>query len=108
MEPRLCFAINLSKATEVLAALKNVATQGEKEMSGNSFTVTMDRDQVALEILFDEEDDEETGEGAEEEASGDIAANGYYRLPTAKFQTLLTEWIDFLDDDGLLARVPVF
>ncbi len=94
-------------ATEVLAALKNVAAQGEQEMSGNSFTITMDKDQVALELLFDEDetDDDEEEEEEEEET---VVEDSYYRLPTARFQTLVTEWIDFLDNDGLLARVPVF
>ncbi len=90
-------------ATEVLAALKNVAAQGEKEMSGNSFTITMDKDQVALELLFDEDETDD-----DEEAEEAVVEDSYYRLPTARFQTLVTEWIDFLDNDGLLARVPVF
>ena len=101
-------------ATEVLAALKNVATQGEQEMIGNSFSVTLDKDQVALETLFDddEDDDEEAEAEAEVEVEVEVeagaGADGYYRLPTAKFQTLLTSWIEFLDDDGLLAFVPKF
>ena len=90
-------------AAEVLAALKTVAAKGEQEMSGNSFTVTMDKDQVALELLFDEDEVDD-----DEEAEEVVVEDSYYRLPTARFQTLVTEWIDFLDNDGLLARVPVF
>ncbi len=74
---------------ELLATLDTVADQGEKEVSGNAYLVTLSVDQVVLENLFD--DDE-----------------AIYRFPVAQFKALVRDWLEFLDNDGLIALVPEF
>lgn len=75
-------------ASEVLAILKKTA--GDKqEISGNSYTVILNSDQITLESLFDDEAKP-------------------CRLPIMEFQLLLTGWIQFLDNDSLLSLVPNF
>lgn len=75
-------------AAEVLAILTKTA--GDKqEISGNSYTVILNADQVSLESLFDDEAEP-------------------CQLPKKEFQLLLTGWIQFLDNDSLLSLVPNF
>lgn len=75
-------------AAEVLAILKKTAGD-KREISGNSFTVILNSDQVTLEYLFDDE-------------------AKLCQLPIMEFQLLLTDWIQFLDNDSLLSFVPNF
>ncbi|MEA2114377.1 MAG: hypothetical protein U9P36_03200 [Thermodesulfobacteriota bacterium] len=75
-------------AAEVLALLKKSAVD-KQEISGNSYTVILDADQITLESLFD---DDPTP----------------CQLSLVEFQLLLTGWIQFLDNDSLLSLVPDF
>jgi len=74
---------------EVLTVLDNADPGKEREINGNSHTLTLNRDQVTLECLYTDQDT-------------------LYRLPRRSFQLLLTEWNDFLLKDDVLSRVPVF
>ena len=75
-------------AAEVLTILQKTAGD-RQEISGNSYTVIMNADQVSLESLFDDEAEP-------------------CQLPIKEFQLLLTGWIQFLDNDSLLSLVPNF
>jgi len=75
-------------AAEVLTILQKTAGD-RQEISGNSYTVVMNSDQVPLESLFDDE-------------------ARPCQLPMVKFQLLLTGWIQFLDNESLLSLVPDF
>jgi len=73
---------------EILAVLDSTAPEQEREISGNSYTIFLDRNQVTLECLYTDE-------------------RGY-TLPRHSFQRLLTAWSTFLVKDSLLAQLPVF
>lgn len=75
-------------AAEVLTILQKTAGE-RQEISGNSYTVIMNSDQVTLESLFDDEAEP-------------------CQLLIKEFQLLLTGWIQFLDNDSLLSLVPNF
>jgi len=73
----------------VLAALEQVTTGKDQELYGNSYTVTMRPDEVTLESLFDD-------------------SERPTRLPAQPFKSLLTAWLDFLDNENLISIVPNF
>ena len=75
-------------AAEVLTLLKKPAG-ATQEISGNSYTVILNADQVTLESLFVDEAKP-------------------CQLPVLEFQLLLTGWLQFLDNDSLLSLVPSF
>ena len=76
-------------ASDVIKILEAKKFNGESEISGNSCTVLLAPDTITIESMFDDE-----------------AAP--YKLPLAGFRQLVTDWMDFLDDDGLLSLVPKY
>ncbi len=75
-------------AEEVLSVIRTAA-EDVQELSGNSYTTILNRDQVSLECLFDENKDPQT-------------------LPRAQFEQLVAAWADFLANENLISIVPDF
>ena len=74
---------------EVLTALDNITADKEQQLSGNAYTLILSVDQVVLESLYDED-------------------QATHRLPVDQFRLLLTSWLTFLDNSGLVSQVPKF
>jgi len=78
-----------ASTAEVLQQLNNCAIDTGQEISGNSYTLILQPEQLTLESLFDD-------------------TLPPYQVPMAQAKLLLSAWIDFLDNDNLLALVPDF
>lgn len=68
---------------------QQVASRGDQEISGNSYTLVLQGEDVCLENMFDD-------------------TLPLYRCPLEPFMVVLTAWHDFLENDNLLSLVPVF
>ncbi len=75
--------------TEVLQRLDNISAEEDQEVSGNSYTLILQPEQLTLESLFDD-------------------TLQPYQLTTQQGKLLLTAWAEFLDKDNLLSLVPNF
>lgn len=76
-------------ATEVGQMLLKERSGEDMEISGNSYTLILQGDEVCLENLFD-----------------DTAP--LYKMSVATFAPLITGWIEFLTNENLLSLVPAF
>ncbi len=64
---------------------------GQKEITGNSYTVVLDSENVVLENQFNE-DEGEAG----------------FTLPLSEYKTIIGKWSEFLDKDNLISLVVKF
>ncbi len=71
---------------EILKRLKTKNYGGEKEINGNSYTVILEPELITLENMFDEE-------------------MSPYQIPVDNFVKILSSWIDFLENPGILSLV---
>jgi uncharacterized protein YacL (UPF0231 family) len=69
--------------------LQAVATAGEQEINGNSYTLVLTPETITIESMFDDEAEP-------------------YQLSREQFANILSSWKDFLDNQGLLSLVPKF
>ena len=80
---------DLATLQEVLQMLDNPGPGTEQEITGNSYTVILQPEQITLESLYDD-------------------SQKSYQLPTTQYRSLLSAWSEFVDNDNLISIVPNF